>query len=131
MDIKTLTIGDKSFKIMQVSAVQQRKLLCFVGAITAFNTAKSGANEISIDLLKGMLLSLNPETLDQITDIIFSKCFIDGTEEKVELGHFQGAMNTYLELIAEGIKLNLGDFFTWLESENASPQQAENQTKAE
>ena len=117
-EVKQVTINGETYNIAQAMAKQQKTLLTLVGAICAGNSASSQIEEINAEFLKGMLLIVGEDTLDKISNIVLPRIFKNGEESPVNIESFKGGMNTYLSLIAEGVKANLDDFFIWLNSAN-------------
>lgn len=118
-DVKSVNINGEVYNIAQAPAKQQKTLLTLVGAICAGNSAAAQVEEINVDFLKGMLLVIGEDKLDKISNIILPRVFKSGESVCVDIESFKGGMNSYLSLIAHGIKTNLEDFFMWLDSENA------------
>lgn len=123
--IKTLC----GYNVTRASAVNQRKLLLIVGAHIAYASAKS-KQMISIPMLKGSLLSCSEENINEISNIVLWKTVKNGGDQLVTIDNFESGMNVYFTLLAEAIAWNLGDFFTWLDSENGALSQADHQAEA-
>lgn len=123
--IHTVNVGDKTYSVAQAPAIKQKKLMLLVGAKIAFNSASSQSG-IDRDLLMGALLSMTEPVFDEIAGIVLYKTSKVGDETIIDTGSFQGGMLQYFQLVAEAIKLNLDDFFTYLDSVN---QNARNQNK--
>ena len=107
------------YNVTRASAVQQRKLMMILGAHLAYVSAKSG-EMISTAMLKGALLTVGEESISQISDIVLWKTVKNGGNSLVTIDTFEDGMNAYFTLLAEAIEWNLGDFFVWLDSENAA-----------
>ena len=120
MNIKEVTIGSNRYHIAQAPAKAQKTLLSLCGAMCAVNATTADIIEIDVKFLKGVLIGIGEERLDQITSIVFSKTYKAGEDRPVDIGDFQGKMGEYLELVANGIKANLQDFFTWLDEDRAA-----------
>lgn len=110
--IKTLC----GYNVTRASAVQQRKLMMILGAHLAYVSAKSG-EIISTSMLKGALLTIGEENIAEISNIILWKTVKNGGNELVTIENFDGGMNLYFTLLAEGIHFNLADFIFWLDGE--------------
>ena len=115
--ISNVMIGDKQYSIAQAPAVKQKKLMLLIGAKIAFNSASSKTG-IERDLLIGALTSLPEAVFDEVSSIVLYKTCIVGDDALIDIGAFQGGMLEYFQLVAEAIKLNLDDFFTYLDSVN-------------
>lgn len=118
-NIGSITIGSDVYNVTQATAVKQKTLMTLIGAKITINSAMSGVEEINTQMLKGALLSLPEDTLDKVADIVLWKTVKSGDDKLVTLDNFQSGMNDYFTLLAEAVKLNLSDFFTWLDSVNA------------
>ncbi|ACG60370.1 hypothetical protein phiPLPE_48 [Iodobacter phage PhiPLPE] len=123
--IKTLC----GYNVARASAVNQRKLLLIVGAHIAYASAKS-KQVISIPMLKGALLSCSEENINEISNIVLWKAAKSGGSSSVTIDNFEDGMNVYFTLLAEAIAWNLGDFFSWLDSENGALSQTEPKAEA-
>lgn len=117
--IEQVTINSTCYNIARATAVNQQKLLQISGAKIALNSAAGKVNQIDTKLLVGYLLSVPQATFDQIVSIVLHKTFIDGSEDAVSVHDFQNRMIEYYTLVAEAVRVNLQDFFTWLDNENA------------
>ena len=118
--IKTITIGAGRYNVAQASAVEQQRLMLLIAAKMAFNSAKTDS-EIDRKLLFGAFLTLSENVFDDIASIALSKTFKAGeTSRPVSVDDFQGKMLDYFNLVAEAVAYNLGDVFTWLDSENSA-----------
>lgn len=119
-DIKTVVVCGKTYNIHQASAVNQKKLMTLISGRIALNSASSGIEEINLALIVGVLISTEEAKLDQIDEIVLYKTALKGeTENLVSIEDFRGNINAYFNLLAEGVKANLQDFFTWLDTQNA------------
>lgn len=126
--IDNITVGNAQYSVAQAPAVKQKKLMLLVGAKIAFNSASSESG-IDRDLLMGALLSMDEPTFDEIATIVLYKTCKVGDETIIDTGSFQGGMLQYFQLVAEAIKLNLDDFFTYLDSVNANARQQNKSSK--
>lgn len=118
-NIGSITISSDVYNVTQATAVKQKTLMTLIGAKITINSAMSGVEEINTQMLKGALLSLPEDTLDKVSSIVLWKTVKSGDDKLVTLDNFQSGMNDYFTLLAEAVKLNLSDFFTWLDSVNA------------
>jgi hypothetical protein len=118
MYIESVTVGSAVFNVAQASAVKQKTLMMLLGGKIAIHSAAGRVEEINTTMLKGALLSLPEETLDKVADIVLYKTVMSGSDQVVTVDNFQGSINDYFTLIAEAVKVNLQDFFTWLDGEN-------------
>lgn len=117
-NILQITIEDETFNIPRASAVKQKELLTIVGSLTAAATSQTGA-EIDTDVLVGLLMRVNGETLTKLENILVNQCMLNGTTTGViTIDHFSNRILSYFRLIAEALKANLQDFFTYLDGIN-------------
>lgn len=128
--IETVTIAGKQYNIAQAPAKEQKTLLTLVGALVAANSAGS-KHEINVKFLKGSLLAVGEDKLDKISNIVLPRVFLSGSETCVSVDSFQGLMNAYLEVLATAVKVNLADFFMWLDEENQDAISQSQKTRAE
>ena len=115
-EIAKIKAGKKHYNLAQASASNQRKLMSLIGSKIAYN-AKLANVEADLTLVKGVLLATEEKTIDEISDIVLYKCVEAGSDELISIENFQGQMNAYFDLLAEGVKANHDDFFIWLNSE--------------
>lgn len=118
--IRAITINDVQYNVAQASAVEQKKIMLHIGAKIAFNSATTDTHVIDSTMIFGLLMSLPESTFDEIANVVLRKAFVAGSTTPVTLADFQGGMTGYFKLVAEAIMFNLGDYFTWLDSENAA-----------
>lgn len=116
-DIESVKVGNITYNVVPASAIKQKELLLIVGAIVAMNSATS-QSEISESMLLGALLRLPDTKFDIITDIVLHKVVTNGGHDLVTIDDFQGKMAEFFQLVARAIKVNLDDFFVWLDGEN-------------
>lgn len=116
--VKTVKIGETQYNVTQAPADKQKKLLSLIGAKIALNSAVSGVEKIDIELLFGALLTLPEEQFDEIAGIVLYKTVENNGEAIVSVGDFQNMITRYYRLVAMAIEVNLGDFFTYLDSVN-------------
>lgn len=123
MKIHEIKLGKTQYNLCEASAPDQQKLLSFVGGRAVMASAQTG-EPMSVDNIVGMLITLPQESFDAVADIVLYKTIKKGAESPVDVYEFQGRMTDYYLLIAHGIKANLDDFFTYLQSsasEKAKP----------
>lgn len=126
-EIQTIKVGDVSYNVLQASAIKQKTLMSLVGARVSLNSAASQTAKIDSNMIYGLLLSLSEKDLNEVSDILLHKTSIHGGGEKlITVDDFQNNIHAYFTLLAEALVLNLKDFFTWLDAENAK-QRLENQ----
>jgi hypothetical protein len=121
------TVGGVSYNIAQAPATKQMELLNMVGAAVLARYQQTGA-QIDSNLLLGLLLVMPLEKFNSIASIVLYKTFQEGGKSAVTVGDFQNQPTNYYLLVAEGIKANLDDFFTYLTSSQSD--ESETETKA-
>lgn len=117
--VEQVKAGGRYYNVTRATAVNQKSLLLLVGTRVSMNSAMSGS-EINTAFLKGLLLALPEPDFDKVVSIVLFKTVEHGGDVPVTLDTFQHGMNEFLTLVAEAVKLNLSDFFGWLDSENES-----------
>ena len=117
--VKQVTIGSAAFNVAQASAEQQKKLLLLIGASIAHSSYTSRTVEINEALLMGSLLRLPEATFDEVASIVLCQTVKNGGSELVTIHDFQGRMVDYFKLVAAAIKVNLQDFFIYLDEATA------------
>lgn len=122
--VKQVTIGSATYNVAQADAIRQKKLLLLIGAKIAYNSAATQTKEIDSNLLFGALIALNEQVFDEIANIVLCKTVKSGGESLITVQDFQGNMVEYFQLIVEAIKVNLQDFFTYLDKSNAESRKA-------
>jgi hypothetical protein len=117
--VQQVKVGSATFNVAQASAETQKKLLLLIGAQIAHSSYTSRTIEINEGLLVGSLLRLPETTFDEVSGIVLCQTFKNGGSELVTIRDFQGQMTNYFKLVAGAIKVNLQDFFTYLDEANA------------
>lgn len=113
-----IKVNEKDYNVVRASAVNQKKLMSLVGGIVTASTASTGS-EISVDLLSGTLMMIPETTLVEIEAIVLNQVVLNGTNDVITIDDFQDNVFSYFRLIAEALKANLQDFFTYLDESNA------------
>lgn len=116
-DISKVTVNNTQYNMPQASALKQRKLMTLIGSKIAY-ASKISKSHADLKLIKGLLLSSDESVIDEVATITLDRCVKNGNDSVISIDDFQGEMNAYFDLLAEGIKVNLDDFFTWLDSES-------------
>jgi hypothetical protein len=116
--VMPVKVGEETFNVVQAPADKQKKLLSLIGAKIALNSAVSGVTKIDTDLLFGALLTLPEDEFDVIAGIVLYQTVKKDGTAIVDIGDFQNSITDYYQLVAKAIEVNLGDFFTYLDSVN-------------
>lgn len=111
--VKTAVVGGVQYNIAQAPAIQQKKLLTLVGRYVSM-AYERGVGDIDRDFLVAILFAISEETLDQVATIVLYKTVKNGGESAVTVGDFQNRITEYYQLVAEGLRANLQDFFDYL-----------------
>ena len=120
-NIKQVTINGKAFNIGQADAQSQKKLLSMLGSRLALVINQSGIEEVNVSLLVGNLLSMDESKFDTVASLVLQRVRIQGSDDPIDLKLFQNHMTDYFKLVAEAVKLNMDDFFTFvLEDRNSA-----------
>ena len=120
MNIHKINIDGITYHLAEQSAEKQMELFEQLGARILANFVNSDMEKIETDFLFGVLLAIKKIDGTSIEDIgknVLYKCFAENTTDLVDLSHFQGKIASYTRLVAEGVRANLEDFFTSIESQ--------------
>jgi len=116
MSIKTkeVFINNKTYILSNASAIDQFDIVKTLGASFALNYE----NVNNIDTIIGILLNelLDKQALFNIQEILSQSIEEKGKNYKISIKDFTGEIFSFYRLIAESIKFNLSDFFTYLSS---------------
>lgn len=118
--IRTIAVSGVKYNVAQASAVEQKKLMLLIGAKIALHSASGDVEKIDAKMLMGAFLTLPENTFEEVSSTVLRKAFVAGEKTPVSVESFQGGMMSYFSLVAEAVCVNLNDFFTWLDSENAA-----------
>lgn len=116
--VQQVNVGSATFNVAQASAEKQKRLLLLIGAGVAHASASSGTIEINEPFLLGSLLRLQEPVFDEVASIALCQTVKNGAEKLVDISDFQGHMVDYMKLVAAAIRVNLQDFFTYLDKAN-------------
>ncbi|WP_242209180.1 MULTISPECIES: hypothetical protein [unclassified Pseudomonas] len=125
MSVKAFTIGGVQYNAAMASAVDQDRLMSLLSAavLERFATAAGAGLEIDDKVLSAMFMSMRQDVKAQVTQMLMTRVFINGTERAVTVSDFGGKMVQYNQLLSELLRWNLSDFFDWLPSGEKSPRQ--------
>jgi len=112
--MKQVVIGEKTFAVSHTDAQSQKKLLTLLGSRLALVVSSAKVDEVDVPLLVGNLVSLEESKLDQVASLALKRTRVVGSEEPIDVKLFQNHMTDYFKLIAEAVKLNMDDFFTFV-----------------
>lgn len=118
--IKTFTAGDITVNAAMPSGFEQDKLLSLVSAqfiAHVANVYKNGG-ELSIKDVTLLLAAVPHHIKQPITEILFSKAMVAGTNTKITVNDFTGKMMTLNTLLAELFIWNYADFFDYVQNAN-------------
>jgi hypothetical protein len=125
MSVKAFTIGGVQYNAAMASAVDQDRLMSLLSAavLERFATAAGAGLEVDDKVLSAMFMSMRQDVKAQVTQMLMTRVFVNGTERAVTVSDFGGKMVQYNQLLAELLRWNLSDFFDWLPSGEKSPRQ--------
>lgn len=111
-----------TYNVERASAVSQKSLLMLLGArLTILGAQSKDAGKMADTMtLVGVLFSLGESDFDKVASLVLPKVVKHGGSELVKIDSFQGDMMSYVHLIAESVRENLQDFFTWLQVQSKS-----------
>ena len=122
-DVKQYEVAGATYNFAQAPAVKQKSLMSIIGANVMMKAFTSEQTEVDIPFLKGVLLAMPEDKFDKIASLVLCRVIKNGESKAVDIADFQGGMNAYLTLIAYAVKVNLQDFFTWLDDERKQTQE--------
>lgn len=111
------TPNNTQYNIERASAVAQKSLLMLIGSrLTIVNAnPKSPADAIaSNEMLVGVLMSLGETDFDKVSSLVLPKIIKHGDDKPCNIDSFQCDLMSYMYVVAEAVRENLSDFFTWL-----------------
>lgn len=117
--VQQVNVGGATYNVAQASAEKQKRLLLLIGANISYTSNASNTVEINEPFLLGSLLRLQEPIFDEVAGIVLAQTIKSGGESIVDISDFQGNMVNYMKLVAAAIKVNLQDFFTYLDKANA------------
>lgn len=129
-----LTVKDHKgaqYNAQRASAFDQKSLLLILGTrINNLQMIAKQRGDASLlgdtNVIIGLLMGLDESTFDRVSSLVASSITPHGATQPVDIKHFQNNMIGYFTVIAELVRGNLEDFFTWLtDGLNAAP---DNQT---
>ena len=112
-------VGDSQYNIAPAAALEQKTLLGLIGPKIAMSSATAQIEKINSQLVFGVLIAMDEPTFDKIAGIVLWKTVKSGSAALVAVDDFQNKINDYYLLVAEAVMVNLADFFTYLDAQNA------------
>lgn len=114
MRTEHIKVGDMTFVMSESSANDQLELMTLLSAQASFVIASSGVDVVDSNLVVGILTRCDKSKMDHIARLVLDKTREEGKPElPVDVKTFQGKIMSYYLLIAEAVKFNLDDFFTY------------------
>ncbi len=114
MSIETVTVGGVQYNVAQASAVDQKKLLHLMAARMTYAVGSDADVDLDATFIFGSLMALSEADFDVVAKLVLYKTAVNGTDRLVDIADFQGRVTEYYQLVAEAVKVNLGDFLSWL-----------------
>lgn len=114
--IKSFTVGDCTYNAVMASAADQDKLMSELSAALierAVAMARQGLT-IGDNVLVPMFMAMSYERKVKVASILMGNAKVNGSDVKVDIEHFRTRIVQYNQLLAELLRWNLGDFFTYL-----------------
>lgn len=115
--VKQFTIGGCSYNAMMASAADQDRLMSLLSAgliARAVAMAQTG-KQIGDDVLVPMFMAMPHEQKAPVAAILMNNVKINGNNQSnVDIEHFRNKLVQYNQLLAELLRWNLGDLFTYL-----------------
>ena len=111
----------KQYNVARASAAHQKSLLLMLG--TRLTAAKQHAEAKGLPagtladtgFLVGMIMSLPEQDFTRVESLVGAdRVTPHGEQNPVDIKHFQNNMIGYFHVVAELVRENLQDFFTWL-----------------
>lgn len=114
--MKQVLLAGKTFNVHQTDAQSQLEVYTLIGAGLAYTVQKSGMKgEINESVLVGYLMSMDLSRLTKVAQLLLKNVRIHGSDNiLVDIKMFEGQIMAYYQLIAEAVRLNLTDFFTYI-----------------
>lgn len=120
-----LNVRDRSgnqYNVKRASAVDQKSLLLIIGgpyaAIRERYSKVKGAREVILaeDTLVGFLMAMDETKFNRVCELTTKGMKLHGDTSGVgiDIDHFQNNMISYFSIVAQLVRGNLDDFFTWL-----------------
>lgn len=115
--LKTFNVLDKQVEVVMASAEKQMQLFSEIG-MHLFK-AYGLKDKLDTDDLTIVVATLNFEQKKLLTDALINKATVVGTTIPVSLNDFTGRTMELYKFLAELIKWNLEDFFTFMASQKS------------
>lgn len=114
--MKQVLLVGIAFNVHQTDAQSQLEVYTLIGAGLAYTVQKSGMKgEINESVLVGYLMSMDLSRLTKVAQLLLKNVRIHGSDNiLVDIKMFEGQIMAYYQLIAEAVRLNLTDFFTYI-----------------
>ena len=125
MSIESVTVNGIQYNVAQASAVDQKKLLHIMAARLTYAVGKDADVRLDVNFVFGGLLALDEADFDAVASIVLYKTVVHGGSSVVDIADFQGRVNDYYLLVAEAVRVNLGDFLGWLDRARQPKEAAE------
>ena len=115
-NVKSFTVGNATYNAVMASAVKQDELLSLLtGTIMERGLAAMRlGGELDDRILVPMFMSLSHDVKTRAAAILMERVVVHGGQVPVTVESFAGQMVNYNTLLAQLLRWNLADFFTWL-----------------
>lgn len=130
MRTETITAGKRQFIVTEADAQSQLELMTLLSAQSTYTIVSTGAEQVDVPLLVGLMTRWDLTLITRVAHLCIKNVReVDAPDVLVDVKTFQGDILSYYKLIAEAVKMNLDDFFTYiLSAQKVANDQAANQT---
>lgn len=113
------TTKGAQYNVPRASAVNQKSLLLIIGnpmTVIRNRNQSSSMREVleSNDTLISLLMTFDDVKFDRVASLVTEGMVAHGTGQDASIHDFQSSMVDYFSIVAQLIRGNLDDFFTWL-----------------
>ena len=118
--IHKIKVGKKTYHLVEQSAEKQLELYEMLSARLLANCVTSYSEEVTIDIIHGLLLSMKKSedlSIQDVADIVLYQTVEKDKEKNIDIEDFQGDIHSYVHLVAEGVSANLSTFFFFIKDQ--------------
>lgn len=120
MKTKAVTVGNRTFNLVEVDAEKQFELYEIIASRILHQCTMAMTEDVNADVVKGVLMSSERGFTSDVAALALANTRESQSGVQVSVKDFQGEIDGYYSLVAEGVELNLGSFFTSLKSQISS-----------
>lgn len=114
--IHKVKVKDKTYHIAEMSAAKQLELYEMLSSRALHQYVSSFSEDINVDIVIGILMAskqIDGNSIQDIGDMVLYQTVLAGETTKVDIEDFQGDVQSYIQLVAEGCLANLSTFFLY------------------